>query len=58
MRNTISKLRRNRRGAVAVEYALLLVAVAIPAVAGIVSGSVQMLQNFQQGRAEMLDPKP
>jgi len=58
MGNKISKLRRNRRGAVAVEYALLLVAVAIPAVTGIVAGSVTMLQNFQQGRADMLDPKP
>lgn len=41
-----------------VEYALLLVAVGIPAIAGLTYGGVQMLKNYQTARDVMLAPFP
>lgn len=54
------KIRRwnRRRGAVMVEYALLLVAVGIPAMAGLTYGGVKMLQNYRTARDAMLAPFP
>lgn len=49
---------RARRAAVMVEYAFLLVAVGIPAVAGLTAGGVRMMANYQQGRDAMLAPFP
>ncbi len=46
------------RGAVLVEYALLLVAVAIPTMIGIGVGGVQMYANYQRERAMMLQNTP
>ena len=46
------------RGAVLVEYALLLVAVAIPTMIGIGLGGVKMYANYQRDRALMLQNTP
>lgn len=41
-----------------VEYALLLVAVGIPAMAGLTLGGKQMYANYLKGRDAMLWPMP
>jgi hypothetical protein len=46
------------RGAVLVEYALLLAAVAIPAMAGILAGGVAMAKDYKDARTEILRPFP
>ncbi|MDB4937177.1 MAG: hypothetical protein JWP87_4149 [Labilithrix sp.] len=51
-------IRARRRGAVAVEYALLLMAVGVPAVVGLTAGGVQMLTNYREARNSMLAPFP
>ncbi len=48
----------NARGAVLVEYALLLVAVAIPTMIGIGLGGVKMYAGYQRERALMLQNTP
>ena len=55
-----SKARRRarRRGAVLVEYALLLTFLAVPTIAGLTYGGVLMLQNYRASRNEMLRPFP
>jgi Flp pilus assembly pilin Flp len=50
--------RARRRGAVVVEYALLLMAVGVPAVVGLTAGGVQMLTNYRDARNAMLAPFP
>jgi len=50
--------RARRRGAVLVEYALLLTAFAIPAMMGIVAGGVAMMKDYQEARAQLLRPFP
>jgi Flp pilus assembly protein TadG len=50
--------RAGRRGAVLVEYALLLTAFAIPAMMGIVAGGVAMMRDYQQSRDALLRPFP
>jgi len=50
--------RAGRRGAVLVEYAFLLTAFAIPAMAGIVAGGAAMLNEYQQAREALLRPFP
>ncbi len=52
------KFRRRARGAVLVEYAFLLVAFAIPVMAGLVIGGVKMLKGYHVARDQMLDPFP
>ena len=47
-----------RRGAVLVEYALLLVAVGIPTMIGISMGGIKMYGNYQRERATMLQNTP
>jgi hypothetical protein len=47
-----------RRGAVLVEYALLLVAVGIPTMVGISAGGVKMYANYQRERAITLQNTP
>jgi len=54
----LSKLRRDRAGAVAVEYAMILVLVAIPTVAGLTAGGVIMINGYRTGRQAMLKPTP
>lgn len=49
---------RGTRGAVLVEYALLLVGVAVPTVIGLVAGGSIMLQKYQEGRDAILQSYP
>lgn len=53
-----SRMRKSSRGAVLVEYALLLTFFAIPSIAGITAAGVQMLNNYRASRAEILNPLP
>jgi hypothetical protein len=46
------------RGVVAVEYAFLLVVVAVPTIFGVYAGGVQLLSNYDQGRAAIIGPAP
>ena len=50
--------RARQRGAVLVEYALLLTAFAIPAMMGIAAGGIAMLREYQAAREEILKPFP
>jgi hypothetical protein len=50
--------RSRRRGAVMVEYAFLLVAVAIPTMAGLVIGGTKLLASYQTGRNHILRAVP
>ncbi len=50
--------RRRLRGAVMVEYALLLVAVGIPAIAGLSTGGLGMYKQYVRARNAMLSPIP
>ena len=49
-----SRARAHARGAVMVEYALLLVFVFIPFFIGVTTGGRQMLQDYREGRAQMM----
>lgn len=49
---------RRSRGAVMVEYALLLVAVGVPTVAGLTAGGAQMFKNYRTARNHMLSAFP
>jgi Flp pilus assembly pilin Flp len=51
-------VRRALRGAVMVEYAFLLVAVGVPAVAGLTAGGKSMYDGYKRGRDSMLSPFP
>jgi len=46
------------RGAVMVEYALLLVAVGIPAIAGLSAGGMATYNTYVRARNSMLFPMP
>lgn len=50
--------RKRARGAVLVEYAFLLVAFFLPAVAGLVAGGSIMYGQYQATRAAILGPTP
>lgn len=52
------KAKAKRRGAVLVEYALLLTAFAIPAMMGITAGGVAMMKDYQAARQQLLMPFP
>jgi Flp pilus assembly pilin Flp len=56
MRRT--RARRRFRGAVMVEYALLLVAVGIPAIAGLSAGGLATYNTYVRARNHMLLPIP
>lgn len=49
---------RRHRGAVMVEYAFLLVAVGVPAVAGLAAGGRSMFKSYKTARNAMLSPFP
>jgi hypothetical protein len=53
-----SRRRARRRGAVLVEYALLLTFFAVPTIAGLTYGGLLMLQNYRASRNEVLRPFP
>jgi Flp pilus assembly protein TadG len=59
-RSLLNRARRRKatRGAVLVEYALLLTAFAIPAMMGIVAGGVAMMRDYQDARTQLLRPFP
>ncbi|HRG95023.1 MAG TPA: hypothetical protein PLR99_02170 [Polyangiaceae bacterium] len=46
------------RGAVLVEYALLLTFVAIPTMMGITAGGVKMLADYRSSRTTLMAPIP
>jgi Flp pilus assembly pilin Flp len=50
--------RAGKRGAVLVEYALLITFFAIPVMAGLTAGGARMLANYQKLRSEILQPFP
>lgn len=50
--------RSRARGAVMVEYAMLLVAVGVPAVAGLSAGGLSMYNQYVKARNSMLFPMP
>jgi Flp pilus assembly pilin Flp len=50
--------RTHRRGAVLVEYALLLTFFAIPVMLGITAAGAKMLQNYTETRSHILRPLP
>ena len=50
--------KRRARGAVLVEYAFLLVAVAIPTVVGVMAGGVHLYNNYKSAKANILSPMP
>jgi Flp pilus assembly pilin Flp len=52
-----SKMRKSR-GAVLVEYALLLTFFAVPVIGGITAGGAAMLRQYQTTRTEILNPLP
>ena len=56
MRRT--RTRRRFRGAVMVEYALLLVAVGIPAIAGLSAGGLATYNTYVRARNQILLPIP
>ena len=51
-------LRRNRRGAVMVEYAFLLTFVAVPVAAALLQGGKIQYNQYVKIRSEMLSPFP
>jgi Flp pilus assembly pilin Flp len=53
----LSRTRRHR-GAVLVEYALLLMFFAVPVCAGITAASLQMLAGYRATRSDLLRPLP
>jgi len=50
--------KRRSRGAVLVEYAFLLTAFALPAMAGIAAGGAHMLKDYKEARRVLLLPIP
>ena len=56
-RPTASRIARSR-GAVLVEYALLLTFVAIPTMMGITAGGVKMLADYRSSRTTLMAPIP
>ncbi len=52
------RARTRTRGAVMVEYALLLVAVGIPAIAGLSAGGLATYNTYVRARNSMLLPIP
>jgi Flp pilus assembly pilin Flp len=50
--------RRRSRGAVLVEYALLLTAFAIPMIGGITFAGIQLFNEYKLAKAEILKPMP
>jgi len=56
-RRPLGKSGRNR-GAVLIEYALLLTAFAIPVMGGIVAGGLAMMKDYQDARNNIMRPFP
>jgi Flp pilus assembly pilin Flp len=56
--SSMSRNRKRQRGAVLVEYALLLTFFALPVMAGFTAAGVALLNNYRQTRATILQPFP
>lgn len=54
----VRRARARARGAVIVEYAFLLTAVAIPTMLGISLGGAAMIRDYNQTRDAILRPMP
>jgi len=52
------RLNRKDRGAVLVEYTLLLTAFAIPVMMGLAAGGVAMMKDYQSARDNIIRPFP
>jgi len=50
--------RAKKRGAVIVEYSLLLTVIAIPAIGGLLKGGQAMWDDYTQARTQLLLPLP
>jgi hypothetical protein len=50
--------RKLSRGAIMVEYVMLLTAVAIPVSVGTVAGGRQMVRQYTSARSSILQPNP
>lgn len=57
-KGTGTRRRVRARGAVLVEYSLVLAFVAVPAVLGIIYGGTLMLRDYQTGRDAILRSNP
>jgi Flp pilus assembly pilin Flp len=53
-----NKAKARRRGAVLVEYTLLLTLIAIPSMMGIAAGGAAMLKDYTRARDQLLMPFP
>jgi Flp pilus assembly pilin Flp len=53
-----SNMRKSSRGAVLVEYALLLTFFAVPVIGGITAAGASLLNQYRTARAEILNPMP
>jgi len=58
LQSIISRNRARARGAVLVEYAFLLTAVAIPVMIGISAGGMAMLTQYRSARTSIMAPIP
>jgi Flp pilus assembly pilin Flp len=54
----LAQVLRNRRGAIMVEYAMLLTLVGMPVALGCVAGGVAMLKQYVAARDAILSPHP
>ena len=54
----VHQVKARRRGAVMVEYALLLTFFAVPVCAGLTAASLSMLEGYRNTRKAMLAPFP
>jgi Flp pilus assembly pilin Flp len=52
------RARKRHRGAVLVEYALLLTFFAVPVCAAMVAGGIQVLNGYKTTRSAVLQPWP
>lgn len=52
------RVKAGQRGAVLVEYALLLTAFAIPVMMGLVAGGAAMLKEYREAKSVLLRPLP
>lgn len=52
------KRRHKSRGAVLIEYTLLLTFFAVPVMGGIAAGGVTMMKDYKQARDYMMRPFP
>ena len=57
-RSNDPRRRAKQRGAVLVEYTMLVTLVALPTVAGITWGAMDLVRSYAQQNARILSPRP